>query len=111
MALESVVVSLVPEMALRPALNTVNQWVPKRALMAKCCIMLLPPGNVGCDDNDDIADEVSSMNSSLHQVCLANDTSTQSDIRILGTAVSRAVVKEDVPPPPLYPPRNDDLEH
>ena len=29
------VVSLVSEMALHPALNTVNQWVLKRALMAK----------------------------------------------------------------------------
>ena len=36
MALVSVVVSLVPEMALHPTLNTVNQWVLKRALMAKC---------------------------------------------------------------------------
>ena len=35
MALGSVVVSLVPEMALHPALNTGNQKVLKRALMAK----------------------------------------------------------------------------
>ena len=34
MALGSVVVSLVSEMALHPALNTANQWVLKRALMA-----------------------------------------------------------------------------
>ena len=36
MALGSVVVSLAPEMALHPALDTVNQWALKRASMAKC---------------------------------------------------------------------------